>query len=200
MKKIGFTLIELLVVISIIAILASMLLPALKNAQEASRRIACGNVYKQVGIATMSYTVDFNDFVPGPSVQMPYLPSVTVYANNFTNGINLYINKSSPSFWKCPSNGDEVFKVDSRIFQINNVGETNFYFGYPYASGVDALPKKLQNIARAGNVWCAAELNIISRPLAEASYAHIKAPHLRTNTTLYIDGHVDAGKNRLYNY
>lgn len=198
-KKREFTLIELLIVIAIIAILASMLLPALQNAKEASRKIKCSNFYKQVGIAMMSYTVDFNDFVPGPSVQMPYLPSVTSFANNFTLGVNLYLNKYDPTFWKCPSNGDEVYKVDNRIFQINNSGDNGWYFGYPYYTGPDSLPKKVQNIVRSGNVWCSAELSAISTPLT-SFYTHIAPPHLGTYNTLYFDGHVEAKRDRLYIY
>ena len=57
-----FTLIELLVVIAIIAILAAMLLPALKKSQDRSKSSNCINNLKQVGASLHAYTADWDGF------------------------------------------------------------------------------------------------------------------------------------------
>ena len=60
-KRKGFTLIELLVVIAIIAILMSILIPALNRAREQGKRAACLNNLKQLALAWMMYADENED-------------------------------------------------------------------------------------------------------------------------------------------
>ena len=63
-RRQGFTLIELLVVISIIAILAGMLLPAINMVRESARKTNCGNNQRQVALAMQVYANDNEQLWP----------------------------------------------------------------------------------------------------------------------------------------
>jgi prepilin-type N-terminal cleavage/methylation domain-containing protein/prepilin-type processing-associated H-X9-DG protein len=101
-KVAGFTLIELLVVMAIIAVLSSLLLPALARAKEAARHTLCGSNLKQWGLAQSMYLDDSRQVFPDAKI---------------TNG-----TPGDPGF-----NEDAVLWSDLSAFQAAGQGNTVWY-------------------------------------------------------------------------
>ncbi len=80
----GFTLVELLVVIAIIGVLVALLLPAIQAAREASRRSACQNNLKQIGLALLNFESAHEKLPAGVKNQESYIhPTDTSPTNTF---------------------------------------------------------------------------------------------------------------------
>jgi type II secretory pathway pseudopilin PulG len=69
-KRINFSLVELLTVISIIAVLSSLLVPAMRKTIRLSNNKVCKNNIKQIVTGTIIYSEDNNDYYPHDSNNM----------------------------------------------------------------------------------------------------------------------------------
>lgn len=93
-----FTLIELLIVISIIAILASILMPTLSKVRESSKSTVCAGNLKQLGQMTFIYSDNYNGWMP-LSRHTPSIPD-RIWVNLLSEELN------NPGYWHCAAYAD----------------------------------------------------------------------------------------------
>ena len=125
-KNIGFTLIELLVVIAIISILASILFPVFARARESARRTSCLSNLKQMGLAIMQYTQDYDEAYPLSLIQ-----GSTTGANAPPGGVwsdgfwfwpqTLYAYHKSVQVFRCPSSALDRTALQSGEYAANRL-------------------------------------------------------------------------------
>lgn len=79
----AFTLVELLVVIGIIAVMMSILLPALSKSRQAAQRVVCGSNLRQIGVALQNYVTDSRGHLP-TVVEPIWFPGAITLNTDFT--------------------------------------------------------------------------------------------------------------------
>jgi prepilin-type N-terminal cleavage/methylation domain-containing protein len=96
----GFTLVELLVVIAIIAVLVSMLLPALGKARAAAEKSVCANNQRQLLLALHSYAAQFKGTLPSPVFDGDASYSSLVYSKVWQSWNDRYLGSpTGQSLW-----------------------------------------------------------------------------------------------------
>jgi prepilin-type N-terminal cleavage/methylation domain-containing protein len=123
-----FTLIELLVVVAIIAVLAALLLPALRRARESARMVACSSNLRQIGLTVHVYAGDFNGYYPhrgGSQFRWPRALSNAYGGNDrpllrpYTNLNDLFNCPLAPGVVDYEQNYDSIYSDYSMFWSFS---------------------------------------------------------------------------------
>jgi prepilin-type N-terminal cleavage/methylation domain-containing protein/prepilin-type processing-associated H-X9-DG protein len=210
----GFTLIELLVVISIIALLISILLPALGKAREAARGIQCMNQMKQIGYGAETYLNEFKEWFP---LQDWYYPQQPRPAFGKIGAFGEYIghtreNRDKPSLATCPATHSTM---PTGLNYMPTIA-TSTYIGTGYETGYMNPTTGVQNFADVRAYTVDRRISVLKpssvmiyidsypevthsgggwyyRPnVADSNVDNFVYPHNKALNVAFIDGHVES--------
>ena len=208
----GFTLIELLVVVAIIALLVSVLLPALAAAREQARGAYCLSNLRQQGTSVTYYAGD-HDYLPTCSVTVSY-GMTGIYENgyNYMEYLDPYVKRVRPSgddrdaanIWRCPSDNVYYFvggpgsgRPDHTSYMLN-AGKTRYILLSRAFPAGQVIPYKLSDYPCKSKDYRASfdpQMHDLRDPSREGLHCDFANPngssfvHRGGYNTVFMDGH-----------
>lgn len=208
----AFTLIEMLLVVAIIVLLLSLLLPALRQAQGASRSTRCASNQKQIGDAQVAYLIDSHGRFPQLANWAGLIGrkgTSAYYSSNSLDVTNRPLNKylgaqtdgSSVDITECPADlGDSFPSYNGSITNCYKFYGTSYLaqwnstafraaMVYGVIGGTRSI--SMSRVISPGNKLLMADWSWHgNRPISDPQTRwHNKGP-VRQFNTLFADGHV----------
>jgi prepilin-type N-terminal cleavage/methylation domain-containing protein/prepilin-type processing-associated H-X9-DG protein len=193
MRRKGFTLIELLVVIAIIAILAAILFPVFARAREKARQSSCMSNLKQIGLALIAYTSDYDEkFVFDYYAYGAGISPAGVMTNTLCWVVPTSPYIKNTQIFKCPSGtGSYMLSYWScgGLFRDKN-GAAVALSSIISPAGSIYLYDDLDGATRDTSVFRPWWSNATTYGATTSFSTTRKPPHNEGINALYVDGHV----------
>lgn len=189
----NFTLVELLITIAIIAVLASMLLPALNQARSKAKAIKCVSNLKEIGVAVSYYIDDYDGFYPGSITGLndwgkhlePYTGVVISQIDN---------NSAKAKIYYCPSDVSRQNLNPYRSYGQNYYLRTGGLAGQEKYSKVGALKNPssiiyMADVKRTGGIAGLLNQSIYPMNMTKDPEYSVDFRHSKSSNAVWADMH-----------